>query len=363
MRCNLFGSFGLPTAVATLVLVAGSVLAQGQPERGGRPERPMGGPAVERSRPAQVEERFSQPMGPGGREAGMGQRVTVPHPEFMAVVWMLSDQEAPEALRLNGEQEKKIAELDREFQDASRAHSQRVRELARPNADAAAPTTDARRGETPARRGADGADGERPGRPDAAPPAPGPERRRLSEEDRERIEQLRQSAPRPAEAQAKIYAQLTDTQRIFVQEEIEDRRRVLERQRDEEMMRRRAAMRDGGGMEGRGGPEAMAQRQRVGRIFQRLQQMPPEERDRIMIRLEQELDRRAKELGLEDLPAMPERGWGGRGMGGEPGEPGAGRPQRRGPAGGQENDGQNRPEGERPRRGRPGGGDGAPPRI
>jgi hypothetical protein len=353
MRCNLFGSFGLPTAVATVLLVAGSVLAQGQPGGGaGRPERPMGGPPVGQ-RPSQVEERFTQPM--GGARPQQGQRA-IPHAEFMAVVWMLSDQDAPTALRLNGEQEKNIAAIDREFQDASRAHAQRLRELARPDAEVTPPA----RGEAPRRGTGDGAGGAGGGagggEGGAARPDGQPQRRRLSEDDRERIEQLRMSAPRPAEAHTKIFAELTETQRIFVQEEIEDRRRMLERQRDEEMARRRLAMRDGGmGGEGMGGnPDAAAQqRQRVGRIFMRLQQMPPEERDRLIARLEQDLERRARELGLEDLP---EQGWGwGQG----------GRPQggRRGPAGGE--GGNDAPEGERPRRRQgPGSGDRPnPPRI
>jgi hypothetical protein len=278
----------LVLAAAAMACLAGSsALAQERP----RPAEPLRGPQVEENRPRYGEERFTQPgrpgpwgPGAGGGAGGMMLQRGVPHPEFMSIVWMLRDEEAPRGLRLTREQERKIAELDEQFQQAAREHSQKLRELAR-----------AAREEQPEAEAQQRDDGEQ--RPDG--------RRRITESDRERIEQLRESMPRPADTQTKIYAQLSEIQRSFVEDELAERRRAAERQREQEMMRRFREWREAGGQPGQGpfgrggfgGPEAQAQRERMGRVMQGLSQLTPEEREQILARVEQEVERRLAARG------------------------------------------------------------------
>lgn len=298
-------SISLGILAASLALVAGSAMAQGGPER------PMRGPAVEQNRPPQVEGRFAEPWSP----MGMAER-PVPHSEFMSVIRMLRDPEAPQNLRLNGEQEQNIMAIDREFQRATREHMEKVREVAGLQGEG--------RGEGGRRDGRGPAGGEGPGERTGRPTPPPAERdregaerptpRRLTEAERERMEELRRKAPRPVEAQTKIWNELTDVQQAFVTDELEERRRIAERRRDEEMMRRRTEMRErmeeGGDRRGFRSPEAQAQRQRLGRAIQQLQQLPPEERERIFNILEQEL---AKATAAH--PPQPGEGQGMRGWG------------------------------------------------
>lgn len=263
-------------ATAALAMVAGSALAQGQPAR----ERPMRGPAVEQNRPEQVEGRFSEPMmgrpGQPGQPGGMGQR-PVPHNEFMSVVWMLRDPEAPRGLRMAIEQEERISEIDRKHQEAVRKYQEELRELVR-----------AERPERPAR----------PQEGDADQGEERPQVRRLTEAERDRLEQMRANMPRPADAQTRIFAELTDMQRAFVQEELDERRRIAER----DMMRRRMEAQRGEQPPGRegpgagrmgqfGGPEMAAQRERLGRVMQNLQRIPQAEREQLLARLDAELER------------------------------------------------------------------------
>lgn len=280
----------LTIACATIAIIAGSAAAQGQ--RGGEQrERPMRGPVVQEEGRT-VE---GQPQRGAVRVIAREAERPLTHQEFMSVIWMLGDDEAPRGLRLTAEQAEAITRLDRDFQQRMREHQEQIRELSSALREAVAERRERAEGDSDA----EGADR----------PAP----RRVTEAERERMQQLRMSMPRPAETHARIRAELNETQLAFLDDELEERRQIAQARRQEEAARR-AEQRERMMAEARerfNTPEAREQRQRIGQVMRNIQQLPPEERERILQILEQEVER--------SLAANPpaegaqQRGWGGGG--------------------------------------------------
>lgn len=308
-------------SLSVVVMVAGlsaPALAQSRP----MPEPPLAGPRVREQRVPGVEQGFSE----GRREAGPARReMMIPHRVFMQIIGALrgdGEHPAPEELRLTPEQDRRIAEIDREFRDRAREFAGRDRGDEPPAAR--------RRERGPADGGAPAG---RPGEPmdeRAAPPA-GPGLRG-------RIEAFRRDGPSPADAQTRIYAELDDRQREFVRHRLGEFREQMEERFGEAYLERRLRQRGatpppspdrpGADRPGPGGPE-MARpgegpeglpRERVRRIIEKLSQLPPEERERILARVEAALDQRLSgSEGRWDHPPAPPQ---------QPDQP----PRRRGPA-------------------------------
>lgn len=292
--------------VVVCAALCDAALAQSRPG----PEAPLAGPRVREQRVPGMEQGFSE----GRREAGPGRRdMATPHRVFMQMIGALrgeGEHPAPEELRLTPQQDRRIGEIDREFRERAREFAARERGDEPPGA---------RRRE---RGPVDGGDrAGRPAEPTDAPPADRGELRR-------RVEEVRRDGPSPADAQTRMYAELNDRQREFVKHRLgEFRARMEDRFGEaylERQLRQRGAMPERPGADrpdmdrapGRLGGEGAAglPRERVRRIIEKLSQLPPEERERILARVEAALDQRLSEPRGEQPP--------------QPDQP----PRRRGPA-------------------------------
>ncbi len=261
--------------VSAAVLSAGLAgAAIGQPERPGN-DTPLAGPKVRERRVPGVQQDFSESRRDGARgRAGQG----VPHRAFMQAIEGLrgeGEHAAPEEMRLTPDQNEQIDRIYREFREVMKEHVDKTR---RAGAAPGRPKRD---------RAADGAD---------APEMPAPDADR--EAMRQRVAEARRNAPKPAECHTRMYNVLTEPQREYMNGRLDAWRKQAEERFGEEYMQRR--LRERGAAPGTPqpppeGPPPGEGRERLRRIAERLAQLPPEERDRILNRLEQELDRRLGE--------------------------------------------------------------------
>jgi hypothetical protein len=248
-----------------LVALSGTALGQDAPPRQDPP--PLKGPQVKQTRPPGLDEDFGEGMKPG-KEGMRGPMI--PMRAYAEVIDKLRGEKAPEGLRLSEEQEKKIGGIEQEFRDAAREYAQKMR----------------------AERGSQG-----DGQPEAKPGEP----------PREAMRQMMRNGPRPGDYQTQIWAVLSDKQQAYVKVELDKVRDEIQKKRSEEMMQRRLEQRRGGkgadqpNVTPVAGQEAAPLRERAQRIMRRMAQLPPEDRDRILTRLEEELDRR----GIPDVPPPP----------------------------------------------------------
>lgn len=230
-------------------------------------ERPaLRGPEVRETRIPGVEQGFTE-----GRRRDAAE---IPQRVFMAAVGKLRGPEAPAAVRLSEEQEVALREIERDFREASRRFEERTRQAQRDRADA---------------------------------PMAGDE----GEQRRRRLEEIRRDAPRPLDWQTKVYAVLNESQRDAVKAELEVWREQMEKRRQEEYMQRRLRER------GAEAPNAAAPardaapgrdavpegRERLRRIGELLMQLPAEDRERILNRIEEELAKRVRERAQDGKPA------------------------------------------------------------
>ncbi len=268
--------------VSAAVLSAGLAgAAIGQPERPGN-EAPLAGPKVRERRVPGVQQDFSETRRDGARgRAGQG----VPHRAFMRAIEGLrgeGEHAAPEEIRLTADQNDQIDRIDREFRETMREHVEKTRP------QGAAP------GRPKRDRAADGADA-------AEMPAPEADR----EAARQRVAEARRNAPKAAECHTRMYSVLTEPQRDYMNGRLDEWRKQAEERFGQEYMQRR--LRERGAAPGappppEGAPPPGEGRERLRRIAERLAQLPPEERDRILNRLEQELERRLGERRDEAGP-------------------------------------------------------------
>jgi len=256
------------TALVVLTL-CGSVLGQEAPAR---PEEqpPLQGPRVVEQRAPHVQDQYSDGM----RQGRMG--VQIPMRAYSDVINKLRGDKAPADLKLSQDQEQRIIAIEQEYREATRAFGQQNRE---------------QRGQQ--RRGQNGED--RPAR--------------------EMVQEAMRNGPRPGDYQTKIWAVLNEKQQAFAKVELDKVRDELQKRRSDEAMQRRMEQRQPqeagqparpnaqapGNPEGRPAAnesEARPIRERGIRLIRRIAQLPPEERDQLLARIEAELDRR----GVPDAP-------------------------------------------------------------
>jgi hypothetical protein len=268
---------GFRLACIILVLASSRAVAQDS-----NAESPLAGPKVRQTRPPMLEEGMGMRAGKD-RMAGQG----IPPREFARIIAALGSGDVAPSLRLTSEQQQKIAAIEGEVRA-------RVREQAR-QGQQGGPAGRAGKGDV-AKGEADKGETAGPQRPAA------------------RMEEIRRAGVSPADVQTRVWVILTEPQQKYVQAEAEKvRKQMDERQNqqyvDRELQKRRAGQAQGPAdataperpadakaapapaAEARPG-DAGAQRERFRRLAERLAQLPPEEREQILKRIEQELDRR-----------------------------------------------------------------------
>ncbi len=258
------------TRARLLALVVGMVAsgALGQ-------DAPLKGPAIKEERPAGLGSQFAE--GKTDRKGPMNERV--PMRIYAQAIDKLRGEGAPEGLRLTPQQDEQVQKIEKDFRES-------MQEFAR------------RRN-----RNADGQSQEP-----------------MTEEARRaRMQELLRNGQNPADAQVRVYAILTADQRKFVEAEVAKAQSELEKRRTEEYAQRLLKKRQGDAAKPTDTPGAKPTdkptdkpaaadqaperplapegRERARRLIERLQQLPPEERDQIMRRIEEELDRRAANPG------------------------------------------------------------------
>jgi Spy/CpxP family protein refolding chaperone len=260
---------------AALLATAGFAFAPALAQPADEPDSPeavLGGPEVE-DRDAPGAATFGEPE-MASREA---REQRVPHRVFMGAIRGLASPEAPVGLELSDDQKSQIRAIEREHRDARRAfmrdHADELRAL---RGDRPPRGERGQRGE---RRGRDAGDGDPLSDPRRRPRG---ERGEAGGEDAQALRDLMGRGPDPTDAHTRIYALLTEEQRAFVDDEIERHRSEI----DERIGRRKAEGLAERGL-GRGGladvdPET---------IRRRLEQLPPEVRQRVLQRLERVIDR------------------------------------------------------------------------
>jgi len=138
---------------------------------------------------------------------------------------------------------------------------------------------------------------------------------------RQRLEEARANAPKPQDYQVRIWSVLSSPQQKFVDKEVQVVLDEMEKRRGEEYMKRQLE-KNQAGKPGVAAPPAPGQqarpgaapgdgpapevRERVRRIFERIQQLPPEQRQRVLQRLEEELNR--MDGGAAAAPGRDRRG-------------------------------------------------------
>lgn len=200
----------------------------------------------------------------------------VPQREFMRAIGALRDDKTPENLRLTDDQQAKIKSINQEFEQSMsefrQAHKGEFEEMRGQFGDRGRPPR-------PPQGKAD-ADGE-PMMPPPDAPKP-PEGKAPNEAARQKFEELRAQAPNPKDAQAKIFAVLSDEQKPLVQERLETIKkdmaeRGLEGRAREEVRRRLQKQNGPDGAQRKFDPENLPPQ-----LKERLANMTPEEREQAM---------------------------------------------------------------------------------
>lgn len=260
------------------VCSAGLALAQGQPA-GSPPDGVLGGPKVKDNSVPGAKSRFS--TGKGDKKDRALDR-GIPPGVYMRALESLRSEQASEGVRLTKEQDEKIHAITREFMESERAYIQQHRdELASLRNDLPPDMrkrVDERLKSLKAfERGApkEGEKKVKKGQPvpppsEAAPDEPmmdkgAPADPKKAEAARDRLEQIFENAPKPKDAQSKVWALLTDAQRPVLQAEIERLKK------------------EGPGAGRPGGAEAGA----PGDMREKLKNMSPEERQKFIAEMRQ----------------------------------------------------------------------------
>jgi hypothetical protein len=232
------------------------------------PEKdPMAGPEVREQRIRGVEQGFSEARRERWRAGGV-----VPHRVFMQAINGLrgrGEHAAPESLQLTADQEALIKRLDSEFRSTMSEQGGKA---------------ERRAGRRPEPQPGDQPSGEEPR-----------QRRPVS---RDRMNEA--DGANAADLHARVFAELSEPQREYVNGRIAEWRQEADRRMGEQAMQRRIKQRGNAAPT----PPAGPQRERLRRIVERLAQLPPEERERILSRLEDDLARAGRE-GV-DRPRRPE---------------------------------------------------------
>ncbi len=248
---------------AAMAMLAGAAFGQG--------DMPLSGPQVKQDRPAGLGGQFAE--GKEDRKGPITERV--PMRLYVQAIDKLRGDDAPADLRLTEDQSTKIRAIETEFRQSMQAYMQK------------------------ARQEGGGQGGKK--RPLAAPDEKTPE----GQPDGARMRELMRNAPNPTDAQVKVYALLSPGQQKFVQAEVAKGQAELEKRRSEEYAQRQLQKKKGEASvvaqdaapinAPPGGPPEG--RERVRRLMERLAQLSPQEREQLLNRIEQELDRRGIAAG------------------------------------------------------------------
>lgn len=257
--------------VGAVTIAAGAAMGQ---------DAPLKGPPVKQERPAGLGGQFSE--GKDDRKGPMSERV--PMRIYAEAIEKLRGEGTPEGLRLSPEQNLEIRQIEMNFRNTMQEYTRRAK------ADGAGKN-----------KAAGGQDGDQ-----------------MTEESRRaRAQELMRNAPNPTDAQVKVYAILNAEQRKFVDAEVARAQGEMEKRRTEEYMQRQLKKQQGEngkpnearkpGPPDQPGPATPEARERARRIMERLQQLPPEEREQLLRRLEEELDRRVGGEGQRPRPKGGDR--------------------------------------------------------
>lgn len=291
-------------AGAALMLAQGVALGQQRergPARGGQEREVLRGPEVDHVDVPGQRGRFGGSEMGNPRERGQA----VPHMLFMQAVRSLDTDDTARGLAMSDAQRESIRKIEESF----RAERQKFMEE---NAEELrALRGQGRAGEGP-QRGERAQPGERARDGERARPA---ERPQMDERTMERARALRERAPRPESTHRAIFEVLNERQREHVEKTIETRRAEMqERMQDTPEGRPMREGRPGqdarpGDRERmrRGGDGERPQRdaaQRWQRVTERIQELPPERRERVLAAIEQMLDRAEQGTQRPEPPRM-----------------------------------------------------------
>lgn len=298
-----------------LLVAAGAPIALAGPDAG---EPVLKGPKVVDGGVPGTRRPFGDGQG-GDNKQRLADR-PIPQMEFMRAVNVLRSGKTPESARLTEEQQTRIKEINVEFEQSMRAfreaHKDEFEEMRGKFGD---------RGRAPKgdRKPGPNADGDQMMPP--PPPDGGPRPEAGKGPDgaaRQKFEELRAQAPSPKDAQAKIFAVLTDEQKPIVTERLDSIKqemaeRGLEGKAREEV-RRRIAKQNGPDEEKAGrpvdGPGRFDPENLPPKLKERLANMTPEEREQAIQKM-RERGRggpggmRPRQDGPDALPADLRETW------------------------------------------------------
>jgi Spy/CpxP family protein refolding chaperone len=230
----------------SLVLLAGSAF--------GQPGQPLGGPNAADHRPPVGEQGFDG--GPVEQQKRWMADRGIPMPEYVAMINSLKGDTTPANLKLTAEQDKQIQSLGDAFRKEADAFREKMR----------------------SQRQDQGA---------------GPADKNEREAMRSKMEEMRAAAPKPSETQTKMWAVLTPEQQKQLQPQLDRVRADVENRRAEEMANRRNGKRGPGAQGGPGGAGGAfgPGGERGMKIMQRLRALSPEDREKVLNKLEEELNK------------------------------------------------------------------------
>ncbi len=270
------------TLALTLALFAGAPAALAQDKS------PLQGPKVVPNRPAELEDEFAPAGGKGDKFSR--REPPIPMRAYVQAVNKLKGDDAPAELKLTEAQQHKIEAVVQEFRQAAQEAQRRSQS------------------EMDAERPKDGKPGDEMEPARRRPAGEG------NEPARERIQALRRNGPSPQEYETKIWNALTEGQQKFVQADLDALREEQRKRQGEEYMRREVEKRRA--KEGKdaakpgdeaaprrpladpqGGGPSPEMRERAQRIFERLRQLSPEDREAVLRRLEEDIARHSGDGG------------------------------------------------------------------
>jgi hypothetical protein len=279
-------------ALVPVLTLASGALAQDKaapPKDKAADQQILRGPKVTTERVPGVQDGFGDDQGKGDRKS----RPTppLPHEQFMTILHTLEATETPADLRLTETQKDTIQGIDTAFKAEVRKyrdeHQDEMRQLLKEGGPEVRERLRARRpegatdGQT--RPAADDTDKpmEKTGDKPAASQEPSPALR-------EKFQEFRRNAPKPTDAETRMWHELTDPQQKFLTPRLEAARADVAKQFEERAARRQVEQRlkkKEGSADGQGqdGPPALDRL--PPRLRERLEQMSPEERQKALERL------------------------------------------------------------------------------
>ena len=226
----------------------------------------------------------------------------IPHPKYVETIKKTLGSDAPETIRLTAEQNTKIDGIESDFQAAIKAyreaHKDEIKALREQGMELGGPGGRGKgRGEGPGKGDHAKGDEMAPPPADGMSPADSPDRKALME----KAKALRDAGPKPAEAEAKMWAVLTAEQQAAVRPKLDAMKDEMAKRSGEMAIKAKREKRgegdgkrpEGKGPEGKEGPggrmdpamrekvEAMTPEERM--VFrEKIKNATPEERQQII---------------------------------------------------------------------------------